>query len=160
MFRTTRTSRATSAPRSSRRLTLAAAGAAAAFGLSLAVAAPATAADTADRYTADEIHTYLEDFYGEHGPDAFARKYGVSSYLKERMADNDTGYDLLVCAQNDPLSIDVGPVVTAQSAGVGWATVTTHWGSTGEDTATFTAYVMLDATRPILLQDVDCGFGG
>ncbi|MEV0222818.1 hypothetical protein [Streptomyces sp. NPDC050704] len=115
----------------------------------------ATAVDANDRYTAEEIRTFLKDFYGDHGPGDFARKYGISEHLKEKVAASE-GFDVLLCAQNEPWSIDIGPVATAQSAGVGYATVTTHWGENGEPTATFTAYVGLDATRPIQLQDTDC----
>ncbi|MFF5516871.1 hypothetical protein [Streptomyces coeruleorubidus] len=68
-------------------------------------------------------------------------------------------FDVLLCAQNLPASIDIGPVTTAQSAGVGRATVSTYWNG-GSDKADFTAYVDLDATRPIQLLDVDCGFEG
>ncbi|MGW0472140.1 hypothetical protein [Streptomyces coeruleorubidus] len=53
-----------------------------------AAAVPAAAASTAatgERYTAEEIHTFLEDFYGEHGPGGFARKYGISPHLKEKV---------------------------------------------------------------------------
>ncbi|MFF1453831.1 hypothetical protein ACFVYF_37720 [Streptomyces sp. NPDC058274] len=56
-----------------------------------------------------------------------------------------------------PQSVDIGPVSTAQSARVGYATVTTHW---GEDAATFEAYVDLAATRPIQLFDTDCEASG
>ncbi|OUC93499.1 hypothetical protein [Streptomyces swartbergensis] len=133
----------------------------AALGIAAAAvpAAAASAADTgADRYTAQEIHTFLEDFYGEHGPGDFARKYGISPHLKEKAAANPE-FDVLLCAQNIPASIDIGPVTTAQSAGVGWATVSTY-GNGGSDQADFTAYVDLDATRPIQLMDVDCGSEG
>ncbi len=44
-------------------------------------------------------------------------------------------------------------MTTAQSAGVGWATVTTIWD--GKARGTFTAYVDLDSD-PIELQDVNC----
>ncbi|WP_052489336.1 hypothetical protein, partial [Streptomyces sp. 150FB] len=108
-----------------------------------------------DRYTGEQVHTFIEDFYGEHGPGDFARKYGISPYLAQRVKDAD-GFDLLLCAQNTPTSIDVGPAVTAQSAGVGWAEVTAHWGGDGASTTTFTAYVDLDATRTIQLVDVSC----
>ncbi|MEU6908552.1 hypothetical protein ABZ935_24900 [Streptomyces coeruleorubidus] len=126
-----------------------------------AAAVPAAAASTAatgDRYTAEEIHTFLEDFYGEHGPGDFARKYGISPHLKEKVAANPE-FDVLLCAQNVPASIDIGPVTTAQSAGAGWVTVSTYWNG-GSDKADFTAYVDLDATRPIQLLDVDCGSEG
>ncbi|MEU9899499.1 hypothetical protein ACIBCS_39675 [Streptomyces phaeochromogenes] len=152
MFRTV-----TTVTRPAKRVALAL-GCAAVLGLGLASTAPASAApsvDVNDRYTAEEIHTFLGDFYGDHGPGDFARKYGISEHLKEKVAQSE-GVDILLCAQNEPRSIDIGPVSTAQSAGVGYATVTTHWGDQGQDTATFTAYVGLDATRPIQLQDTDC----
>jgi hypothetical protein len=130
----------------------------AALGLALSLAAPASAAsgtEPNDRYTGEQVHTFIEDFYGEHGPGDFARKYGISPYLAQRVKDAE-GFDLLLCAQNTPASIDVGPAVTAQSAGVGWAEVTAHWGGDGASTTTFTAYVDLDATRTIQLVDVSC----
>ncbi|GAA4336208.1 hypothetical protein GCM10023086_69330 [Streptomyces venetus] len=135
-------------------------GCVAALGIAAAAlpAAAASAVDGNDRYTAQEIHTFLQDFYGEHGPGDFTRKYGISPQLKEKVAANPE-FDVLLCAQNIPVSIDVGPVTTAQSARVGWATVSTHWNG-GEDRADFTAYVDLDATRPLQLLDVDCGFEG
>lgn len=132
-------------------------GCVAALGIAAAAvpAAAASATDGNDRYTAQEIHTFLEDFYGEQGPGDFARTYGISPQLKEKVADNPE-FDVLLCAQNIPASIDIGPVTTAQSARVGWATVSTYWNG-GSDKADFTAYVDLDATRPIQLLDVDCG---
>ncbi|MFJ8467447.1 hypothetical protein [Streptomyces swartbergensis] len=96
--------------------------------------------------------------FREHGPGDFARKYGISPHLKEKAAANPE-FDVLLCAQNFPAAIDVGPVTTAQSAGVGWATVSTY-GNGGSGKADFTAYVDLDATRPIQLMDVGCGSEG
>ncbi len=119
------------------------------------VAASTTAADQSGRYTAHEIRTFLKVFYGEHGPGRFARMYGVSDALKEKAAQQPD-YDVLLCAQNTPQAIDIGPVTTAQSAGVGWATVTTHWAAGATYTGVFTAYVDLDASRPIQLLDVVC----
>jgi hypothetical protein len=154
MFRSTArfTARSTA-----RRPALAVAGAVAARGQPRTSAAPAAAsgAEPNDRYTGEQVHTFIEDFYGEHGPGDFARKYGISPYLAQRVKDAE-GFDLLLCAQNTPTSIDVGPAVTAQSAGVGWAEVTAHWGGDGASTTTFTAYVDLDATRTIQLVDVSC----
>ncbi|MFG2892790.1 hypothetical protein [Streptomyces sp. NPDC048248] len=143
---------------------------AAAFGLTLtaaaapsAAAAPApahqrAAADTVrsdpnGRHTATEIRRFLTTFYGHHGPSAWARENQVSDHLKDRVAQTE-GYDLLLCAQNTPREIAIGKVTTAQSAGMGWATVTTIWD--GAERGTFTAYVDLDS-HPIELQDVDCG---
>ncbi|KUL36089.1 hypothetical protein ADL22_25630 [Streptomyces sp. NRRL F-4489] len=136
---------------------------AAALGLALATAGPATAAtpqaaptlrtDPNGRHTAAEIHRFLTRFYGQHGPSPYQRRHQVSAYLKDR-ADHTEGYDLLLCAQNTPRAISVGPVTTAQSAAVGWATVTTSWGDGTR--RHFTAYVGLES-RPIVLQDVDCG---
>ncbi|MFF5313821.1 hypothetical protein [Streptomyces massasporeus] len=88
---------------------------------------------------------------GEHAP---AR----TPQLREKVADNPE-FDVLLCAQNVPASIDIGPATTARSARVGWATVSTYWNG-GSDKADFTAYVDLDATRPIQLLDVDCGSEG
>ncbi|MFF2520724.1 hypothetical protein [Streptomyces liangshanensis] len=144
--------------RSARRSAAAAAGVAATVGLVLSATLPASAAPATDpnnRYTAAEIRTFLQDFYGEQGPGPFARTYGISPRLAQRVKDTD-GYDLLLCAQNTPQSIDIGPATTAQSLGRGWATVTTHWGGSGENTSSFKAYVDLDATRTIQLLDVDC----
>ncbi|QLH21873.1 hypothetical protein [Streptomyces sp. Rer75] len=136
---------------------------AAALGLGLvlaagapATAAPATAAQKTDpngRFTAEEIHHFLEGFYGNHGPRPWERENLVSDQLKERIAQTPD-YDLLLCAQNEPRDIEVGEVTTAQSARVGWATITTYWGQGSP--SSFTAYVDLDATRPIELLDVDC----
>ncbi|MCL7492503.1 hypothetical protein M8I34_13785 [Streptomyces sp. MCA2] len=153
----------------SRKTAVVAAAGAAALGLTLtlaasgpaAAAAPprtATAADTVrtdpnGRHTAAEIHRFLASFYGHHGPGAWAREHQVSDYLKDRAAHTE-GYDLLLCAQNTPREITIGKVTTAQSAAVGWATVTTLWD--GGQRSSFTAYVGLES-RPIVLQDVDCG---
>lgn len=129
-----------------------------ALGFSLAAVSPAaasTATDANDRYTAKEIRTFLDRFYGDHGPSASDRKNRVSDLLKKKAAANP-GFDVLLCAQNEPRSIDIGRVTTAQSARVGWAPVTTHWGENGEVTAVFTAYVDLDGKKPLKLLDVDC----
>ncbi|MGR3938742.1 hypothetical protein [Streptomyces sp. BRA346] len=130
------------------------------LGLVLAAGAPATAAphggkktDPNGRFTAEEIHHFLEGFYGNHGPRPWERENLVSDQLKERIAQTPD-YDLLLCAQNEPRDIEVGEVTTAQSARVGWATITTYWGQGSP--SSFTAYVDLDATRPIELLDVDC----
>ncbi|MEV0369246.1 hypothetical protein AB0I10_05405 [Streptomyces sp. NPDC050636] len=135
--------------------------------LVLAASAPATAAvsphqavtradtvrsDPNGRHTATEIRRFLTTFYGHHGPSVWAREHQVSDYLKDRAAHTE-GYDLLLCAQNTPREISIGKVTTAQSAGVGWATVTTIWD--GRARNTFTAYVDLDS-KPIELHDVDC----
>ena len=128
------------------------------LGFSLAAITPATAAPATDvngRYTAKEIRTFLDRFYGEHGPSAADRRNRVSDLLKEKAAANP-GFDVLLCAQNTPRSIDIGKVTTAQSARVGWATVTTHWGENGEVTAELRALVDLDGTKPLKLLDVEC----
>ncbi|MCM3811170.1 hypothetical protein ND808_36025 [Streptomyces sp. DR7-3] len=127
------------------------------LGFALAAGSPASAAaqtDPNDRYTAEEIHHFLEGFYGNHGPRPWERENLVSDQLKERIAQTPD-YDLLLCAQNEPRDIEVGEVTTAQSARVGWATITTSWAQAPR-TRSFTAYVDLDATRPIQLLDVDC----
>ncbi|MFG2137270.1 hypothetical protein [Streptomyces sp. NPDC048650] len=108
--------------------------------------------DPNGRHDATDIRRFLTTFYGHHGPTAWAREHQVSDYLKDRAAHTE-GYDLLLCAQNTPREISVGKVTTAQSAGMGWATITTLWDGGARDT--FTAYVDLDS-RPIGLQDVDC----
>jgi hypothetical protein len=137
-------------------------GCAAALGLGLALAAGAPASASAHtqrtdpngRYTAEEIHHFLEGFYGNHGPRPWEREHLVSDFLKEKAAQTPD-YDVLLCAQNMPKDIEVGEVTTAQSAGVGWATITTTWRGAPR-TAAFTAYVDLDGSRPIKLLDVDC----
>ncbi|WP_030157860.1 hypothetical protein [Streptomyces sp. NRRL S-244] len=133
--------------------------------LALSAPTPAiAAADPADpapvgarhRHTGSEISAFLTSFYGHHGPSARDRDQRVSQQLKEKQAHAPSS-DVLLCAQkepsNEPWEIAVGPVTVAQSAGVGWATVTTHWGAGQPDT--FTAYVRLDS-RPIKLDDVIC----
>lgn len=109
--------------------------------------------DPNGRYTAEEIRRFLVSFYGKHGPSAWKREHQVSAELKKKAAETPD-YDLLLCAQNTPRNISVGKVTTAQSARVGWATVTTYWSGNREEH--FTAYVDLDATRPIALLDVAC----
>ncbi len=114
-----------------------------------ALAAPAA---TGQGHTADQIGRFLAGFYGDHGPSAHDREHRVSQVLKDRQRENADA-DVLLCAENEPQDIGIGPVTVAQTAAVGWATITTHW-SAG-DTDTFTAYVRLDS-RPIRLDDVIC----
>ncbi|KOG53776.1 hypothetical protein ADK76_26260 [Streptomyces griseoflavus] len=109
--------------------------------------------DPNGRYTAEEIRRFLVSFYGKHGPSAWQREHQVSAELKKKAAETPD-YDLLLCAQNTSRNITVGKVTTAQSARVGWATITTYW--SGNRKQHFTAYVDLDATRPIELLDVSC----
>ncbi|MFH8347034.1 hypothetical protein [Streptomyces sp. NPDC018045] len=109
--------------------------------------------DANGRYTAEEIRRFLVSFYGKHGPSAWEREHQVSAELKKKAAETPD-HDLLLCAQNTPRDISVGKVTTAQSARVGWATITTYW--SGDRKEQFTAYVDLDATRPIELLDVAC----
>lgn len=109
---------------------------------------------TARHYNAEQVHHFLEGFYGNHGPRPWEREHLVDDHLKEKAAQTP-GYDLLLCAQNTPEDIEVGPVTTAQSAGVGWAPVTTHWAD-GPEVQVFTAYVALDASQPIKLTDISC----
>ncbi|MFD3546652.1 hypothetical protein ACFWUW_13765 [Streptomyces sp. NPDC058655] len=121
--------------------------------LAAEAAAPAAAPAPAwYRHSAAEIGLFLTSFYGDHGPTAFDRAYRVSQVLKDRQKANPEA-DVLLCAQNEPRGVTIGAVTVAQSAGVGWATVTTHWA--GDDTDTFTAYVRLDSL-PIALDDVIC----
>ncbi|MFI1650796.1 hypothetical protein ACH4XT_28175 [Streptomyces avidinii] len=115
-----------------------------------ATAAPAAVAGKG--HTAAQIGDFLIGFYGEHGPSAQDRETRVSQILKERQLLNEE-VDVLLCAHDEPRDISIGPVTVAKTASVGWATVTTHWGS--GDTDTFTAYVRLDST-PIRLDDVIC----
>ncbi|MGP3986012.1 hypothetical protein [Streptomyces sp. 3N207] len=157
-FRTTRTRSA---------LTLSAAAVAAlALCVPAAQAAPTTAAQTAEaqsaaqldgrvakhRHTGPEIHRFLSWFYGDHGPSDSKREHFVSDFLKQKQAENPD-HDVILCAQNTPQNIEVGPVTTAQSAGFGWATVTAYWAD--GTTSTFTAYVALDS-HPIELHEVVC----
>ncbi|UNO44146.1 hypothetical protein KGS77_23380 [Streptomyces sp. MST-110588] len=109
--------------------------------------------DPNGRYTAKEIHRFLVNFYGEHGPTPWKRAHQVAPELQKKAA-NTPDYDLLLCAQNEPRGISVGKVTTAQSARVGWATVTTRWAA-GADRH-FTAYVDLDGKQPLKLLDVSC----
>ncbi|MET9962907.1 hypothetical protein ABZ128_28235 [Streptomyces sp. NPDC006326] len=101
---------------------------------------------------AAEISTFLSSFYGAHGPSPRDRDQRVSQQLKEKQAHIPYA-DVLLCAQNEPEHIEIGPVTVAQAAGIGWATVTTHWQD--DLTDTFTAYVRLDS-HPIVLDDVIC----
>ncbi|MEU3774156.1 hypothetical protein AB0F11_13285 [Streptomyces sp. NPDC032472] len=132
----------------------------------LVLPAPTTAfADPAPvparhRHSAEEISAFLTSFYGHHGPSEHDREQKVSQQLKDRQGQSRY-VDVLLCARSDardgarrePQDIVIGPVTVAQSAKVGWATVTTHWSS--EVTDTFTAYVRLDS-RPIKIDDVIC----
>ncbi|MBE9500158.1 hypothetical protein [Streptomyces sp. AA1529] len=106
----------------------------------------------ARRHTGPEIHRFLTWFYGTHGPDRVQREHFVSDLLKRKQARHPDR-DVLLCAQNTPQDIEVGPVTTAQSAGVGWATVTARWADGTASSAT--AYVALDS-HPIELHDVVC----
>ncbi|MGI5468832.1 hypothetical protein [Streptomyces sp. CA-132043] len=128
-------------------------------GLTLAASAPAASPapkKAPARYGAEQIHHFLEGFYGNHGPRRWERRHMVGDALKKRVEQNKK-YDVLLCAQNAPRDIAIGRVTTAQSAGVGWATVTTKW-NRGRDQH-FTAYVGLDATKPIKLTQIDCSPG-
>ncbi|MET9291239.1 hypothetical protein [Streptomyces sp. NPDC003077] len=129
-----------------------------ALGGAATAAAPATAQpgrSTAQpvHYTARQVHGFLVGFYGHHGPSPYDRVHKVTPELRKKAAQTKD-YDLLLCAQNTPRDISVGKVTTAQSAGVGWATITTHW-KAGPDRK-FTAYVGLDARKPMKLYDVQC----
>lgn len=116
-----------------------------------AVADPAPVA-ARHRHTDVEIGSFLASFYGQHGPSPRDRDQRVSQQLKDKQAHSPDA-DVVLCAQNEPEDISIGPVTVAQAAGVGWATVTTHWGA--DSTDTFTAYVRLDS-RPIKVDDVIC----
>ncbi|MFD0265527.1 hypothetical protein ACFVGY_02890 [Streptomyces sp. NPDC127106] len=128
----------------------------------LALPAPSSSAAAADpapaharyRHTAADISRFLTSFYGDHGPSAHDRSQRISQHLKDRQALTlSQDLDILLCARQEPQDIAVGPVTVAQSANVGWATVTTHWDAGTTDT--FTAYVRLDS-QPISLDDVIC----
>ncbi|MEU4353839.1 hypothetical protein [Streptomyces virginiae] len=120
-----------------------------------AVAVPAAAAvapaASPEGHTADQIGRFLARFYGKHGPSAHDRRHHVSQVLLERQTTTQS--DVLLCAQNEPQDIGIGPVTVAQAAGIGWATVTTHWAA--DETDTFTVYVRLDS-KPIRVDDVIC----
>ncbi|WP_369200782.1 hypothetical protein [Streptomyces sp. PU-14G] len=115
-------------------------------------APPAASPQAQDRHTGPEIRRFLGWFYGEHGPTDQQREKWVSDFLKEKQQQNPD-HDVILCAQNAPRNIEVGPVTVAQSAGFGWATVTAYW--TDGTTSTSTAYVALDS-HPIELHDVVC----
>lgn len=104
------------------------------------------------RHDAAEISTFLSSFYGHHGPSARDRAQRISQQLKDKQRHSPES-DVLLCTQNEPEDIAIGTVTVHQAAGVGWATVTTHWGY--DRTDTFTAYVRLDS-RPIKIDDVIC----
>ncbi|MBW1604294.1 hypothetical protein JJV70_19735 [Streptomyces sp. JJ66] len=133
-------------------------GAALGLGAALTGVAPANSAEARGaangRYNAEEIHHFLEGFYGNTGPRAWEREHLVGDDLKRR-AEQTEDFDLLMCAQNTPEDIEVGEVTAAQSAGVGWATVRLSWGDSAEATA-FTAYVELDGDKPLKLHEVAC----
>jgi hypothetical protein len=116
------------------------------------VYAPTYGDQAASRHTGPQIHRFLTRFYGEHGPSDAEREHDVSDHLKQKQAENPD-YDVILCAQNTPQNIEVGPVTVAQSAGFGWSTVTAYWAD--GTTSTFTAYVDLDS-HPIELHDVVC----
>ncbi|WP_229886491.1 hypothetical protein [Streptomyces subrutilus] len=120
-----------------------------------AEAAPAAAPAAAGHrheHSAAEIGRFLTSFYGVHGPTGYYREHRVSQVLKDKQTGSPDA-DVLLCAQNAPQDVGIGPVTVARSAGVGWATVTTHWAAGATDT--FTAYVRLDSL-PIRLDDVIC----
>ncbi|MBT2481782.1 hypothetical protein [Streptomyces sp. ISL-94] len=119
--------------------------------LSVAAAHAAPAA-VPPPHDAGQISTFLAGFYGHHGPSDYDRDNRVSQVLKDRQRERADA-DVLLCAQGQPQDIAIGPVTVAETAGVGWATVTTHWDSGKADT--FTAYVRLDS-QPIYLDDVIC----
>lgn len=134
--------------------------------LALPAPPPAVAAPATHHHTSAQIGAFLADFYGKHGPTRTDREQRISQQLKDKQQIAD--FDVLLCARNDPLDITIGAVTVAESAGVGWATVTTHWATVttlwGSDsietrtdarTDTFTAYVRLDS-QPIQLDDVIC----
>ncbi|MFD4243416.1 hypothetical protein ACFWP3_17745 [Streptomyces sp. NPDC058525] len=117
-----------------------------------AFASAAVVSPVPERHSADVIGRFLAGFYGEHGPTLHDRETRVSPVLKERQTANPDA-DVLLCTRNEPRDIVIGPVTVAQSAVVGWATVTTHWDAGLTDT--FTAYVRLDS-QPIRVDDVIC----
>ncbi|WTW93900.1 hypothetical protein OG216_11135 [Streptomycetaceae bacterium NBC_01309] len=139
-------------PRPQIRSALVAAACAGALTVSLSGSASAA---PAPQYSAKEVGRFLHHFYGKTGPTPWEREHLVSEDLKERAEEAPPGFDLIMCTRNAPKDIDIGPVTTAQSAGVGWATVFLGWGP-GQEIAAFTAYVDLDKSRPLKLLDVNC----
>lgn len=117
-----------------------------------ALASPVVVPAGPERHSADVIGRFLAEFYGHHGPSPYHRETRVSQVLKDRQKESP-GIDVLLCAQNEPSDIVIGPVTVAHSAEVGWSTITTHWDAGRTDT--FTVYVRLDS-RPILVDDVIC----
>lgn len=145
-------------PRTTRRARSAWVALACAAGLTAALPATAEAAQPQpEQYTAKQVSRFLTHFYGETGPTAWEREHRVSDDLRQRAAEAPPGFDLILCHSNtaDIDDIDVGPVTTAQSAGVGWATVFLDFGP-GQETTAFTAYVDLNKAQPLELLDVDC----
>ncbi|MEU9002167.1 hypothetical protein [Streptomyces sp. NPDC048551] len=128
--------------------------------LSALLASPSRAAAHADPgplrhhhlHSAKEIERFLHSFYRQHGPTEQDRALRISQQLSEKQ-DRTPDFDELLCAQDLPRHITVGPATVLLTARVGWATVTTVWGSGKTDT--FTAYVRLDSV-PIQLDDVIC----
>lgn len=127
-----------------------------AAGLTAAIPATAEAArQQQEQYTAKQVSRFLTHFYGKTGPTAWEREHLVSEDLKQRAAEAPPGFDLIICHRNQPDDIDIGPVTTAQSAGVGWATVYLGFGP-DQEIAAFTAYVDLNTAQPLKLLDVNC----
>ncbi|WP_436774876.1 hypothetical protein [Yinghuangia sp. YIM S09857] len=139
-------------PRRRIRSALVAAACAGALTASLSGSASAT---PGPQYSAKEVGRFLHHFYGKTGPTAWEREHLVSEDLRQRAEEAPPGFDLIMCTRNAPEDIDIGPVTTAQSAGVGWATVFLAWGP-GQEIAAFTAYVDLDKSRSLKLLDVNC----
>lgn len=121
------------------------------MGVLTAAAAPASAAPAP--YSPKQVQDFLVGFYGQHGPSDAARASRVTPELRKK-AERTTSYDLLLCAQNLPKSIQVGKVTTDQATRRGRATVTTSWASGPKQH--FAAYVGLDASKPLRLADVVC----
>ncbi len=116
-------------------------------------AAPAYPGPQHRQFSVTEAHRFLTVFYGQHGPSRVQRSRDVTPALRKAAAANHR-MDLLLCAQNTPRSISVGQVVAVPNS-QGRATVTTTYANRRH--TSFTAYVSLDARRPMQLSNVNCG---
>ncbi|QFR97515.1 hypothetical protein GBW32_04090 [Streptomyces tsukubensis] len=125
----------------------------AALGLLAATPAAAQAPGAAPQYTEAQVRAFLVGFYGDHGPSEKDRIYKVTEELKKKASETEE-YDLLLCAQNTPDTVRIGKVTTEASAATGWAQVTPVF--SGGTQSHLTAYVGLDASKPMKLSDITC----
>lgn len=118
-----------------------------------ATAAPAHPGPHHRSFSTAAAHRFLAGFYGHRGPDRRQRIRYVSPQLRHRAARVARDYDLLLCAQNTPRDVSVGPVTRTRD-GRGRATVTVRFA--GRQHSSFTAYVTLDARRPMRVDGITC----